>query len=88
MITSLCPVLGQTHGQMYKGKCPGHLVTPYGRELKISFVGTKPYISFNPIGGSEFLVVKVLAEKFKFKPLFIPNDTFYGMDHMVRFLKG
>ena len=94
MTTCLCPVLGKTHGQTYNGLCRGQFQKPYGKELKISFIGTGPYINYNPIGGSEFLLVKILAEKFKFKPNFIAersydiveqNGTFYGMLHRVRF---
>ena len=93
-ITCLCPVLGKTHAHIYNGLCPGHFQTPYGKELKVSFIGIEPYINYHPIGGSEFLTVKILAEKFKFKPKFIPakafdtieqNGTFYGMLHRVRF---
>ena len=92
--TSLCPVLGKTHAQTYNGLCPDHFQKPHGKELKISFIGTGPYINYNPIGGSEFLLVKILAEKFKFTPKFIAersydiieqNGTFYGMLHRVRF---
>ena len=61
--------------------------------MNISFIGTKPYITYNPIGGSEFHVVKILSEKFKFIPKFIPersfdivnhNGTLSGMFHKVR----
>ena len=54
----------------------------------------RPYISYNPIGGSEILIVKILANKFKFIPKYIPetsydavnqNGTFSGMMHRVRF---
>ena len=86
--------MGKTHAQTYNGVCPGHFQMPYGKELKISFIGIKPYINYDPIGGSEFLIIKILAEKFKFKPKFIPekaydtvnrNGIFYGMLHRVRF---
>ena len=91
--TSLCPTLGKTHAVPYIGPCPKHLVNPYGKELKISFIGTKPYISYNPVGGSDFLVVKILAKRFRFSPKFIPersfdivrnNKTTYGMLYKVR----
>ena len=66
---------------------------PHGKEINISFIGVKPYITYNPIGGTEFLIVKILANKFKFIPKFIPeksydivnhNGTPYGMFHRVR----
>ena len=53
----------------------------------------KPFISYNPVGGSDFLVVKILAKKFGFSPKFIPeksydivrnNSTTYGMLYRVR----
>ena len=93
-VTSLCPVLGETYAQIHNGSCQVKLQMPHGKELKISFIGTKPYINYNPIGGSEFLVVNILAEKFKFRPKFIPekafdivkqNSTVFGMLHRVRF---
>ena len=91
--TSLCPTLGKNHAVPYIGPCPKHLGNPYGKELKISFIGGKPYISYNPVGGSDFLVVKILAKKFRFSPKFIPersydivinNKTTYGMLYQVR----
>ena len=66
---------------------------PHGKVINISFIGTKPYITYNPIGGSEFLIVKILANKFKFVPKFIPEKSFdivnyngslSGMFHSVR----
>ena len=91
--TSLCPTLGKKNAEPYNGKCPKHLQSTNGKELKISFIGTKPYIFYNPVGGSDFLVVKILAKKFRFSPKFIPersydmvrnNGTTYGMLYRVR----
>ena len=68
---------------------------PYGKEINISFIGSKPYITKDSIGGSEFLIVKMLAEKYKFIPKFIPersfdnakhNGTLSGMLHRVRLI--
>ena len=90
--TSLCPTLEKTHAVPYIGPCPKHLGNPYGKELKISFIGFEPYISYNPVGGSDFQVVKILAKKFRFSPKFIPersydivknNSTTYGMMYRV-----
>ena len=90
--TSLCPTLENTHAVPYIGPCPKHLGNPYGKELKISFIGFKPYISYNPLGGSDILVVKILAKKFRFSPKFIPERSFdivknisttYGMLYRV-----
>ena len=91
--TSLCPTLGKTNAELYSGQCPKHLQSTHGKDLKISFIGIKPYISYNPAGGSDFLVVKILAKKFRFSPKFIPersydmvrnNGTTYGMLYKVR----
>ena len=91
--TSLCPVLGRAYGQKYNEPCPLHLQLPYGKQLKVSFIGTKPYIDYDPLGGIDFLIVNMLAEKFKFQPKYIPeraydivkeNGTIYGMLHSVR----
>ena len=91
--TSLCPILGETHAVSYNGTCPNHLQNPSGKELKISFIGFIPYIAYNPVGGSDILVVSILAKKFGFLPKFIParsfdtittNATTYGMLHRVR----
>ena len=82
-----------THAEPYSGPCPMQLQSPHGKKLKISFIGGEPYITYNPIGGSEFLVVKILAQKFQFIPEFIPersydivrnNGTTYGMLFRVR----
>ena len=60
--------------------------------IPISFIGIVPFIKFNPLGGSEFMVMKILAEKFGFTPYFLPerafdvtraNGTTYGMVHRV-----
>ena len=93
VITSLCPVLGKRNAEEYKGFCPSHLQIPFGKTLDISFIGFRPYIIYNPLSGSDFLVTKILAKKFGFIPKFIPaksidtiqnNQTTYGMVHRVR----
>ena len=91
--TSLCPTLGKTNAELYSEQCPKHLQSTHGKELKISFIGSEPYISYNTVGGSDFLVVNILAKKFRFSPKFIPersydivinNKTTYGMLYQVR----
>ena len=66
---------------------------PNGKLLPISFIGIVPYIKQNPFGGSETLVIKMLAKKYGFLPSFIPeraydvtkaNGTTFGMVHRVR----
>ena len=91
--TWLCPTLGKTHAVLHNRLCPKELGNPYKKELKISYIGASPFISYSPVGGSDFLVVNMLAEKFKFIPKFIPersydlvssNGTTYGMLYRVR----
>ena len=93
MTTSLCPTLGKAHAQVFEGSCPSSLESPQGKELKISFIGETPYIIPEPLGGSEIDLTQILAQKFKFRPKFIPersfdpveaNGTIYGMFHRVR----
>ena len=83
--TSLCPTLGKMYAQEHSGACPGYLQEPYGKTLNILFVGLPPWIIYNPLGGSEFIVTALLAKKFHFVPNYIlwdpleDNDlTFYG----------
>ena len=69
--TSLCPTLGKTYAQVYPGVCPLPLQEPFGKELNISFFGFSPFITYNPVGGSAFIVMAMLANKYKFIPNFI-----------------
>ena len=90
---SICPVLGKIKAQFVMGACPKHLQTPFGKHIKVSFFGTNPYITYKPIGGSDFHVMKFLAKKHKFIPKFVPeprlqaifpNGTKYGLIPSVR----
>ena len=63
------------YAQEYSGACPQHLQEPYGKILNISFIGTPPYIIYNPLGGSEFIVTALLAKNFHFVPNHIPALT-------------
>ena len=98
VLTSLCPTLGQMNPQQHKGVCPLHFQEPFGKTLNISFVGIAPFITYNPVRGSEFMVMKILAKKYQFIPKFIParswdnvhrgNKTIiYGMVHWVSLTK-
>ena len=68
-------------------------MAPKRKTLPISFIGIPPYIKKNPFGGSETLVIDMLAKKYGFLPSFIPeksydvrraNGTSFGMVHRVR----
>ena len=82
------------YAKEYKGACPSHLQEPFGKTLKVAFIGAVPFITYNPIGGSEFIVTNLLAKKFRFIPKYSParswdtvqvNNTSYGMVHLVSF---
>ena len=49
----------------------------------MSFVGTYPFITYNPIGGRDLKVIAALAKKFRFLPNLIPMATFDGMAQHV-----
>ena len=92
-ITSLCPVLGKMYAQVYRGMCPWHTESPLQKEIKVSFFGTPPYITRNPMGGTDFTVTRLFAKKHGFIPEFIPaktvdvvnsNGTKSGMFHQVK----
>ena len=64
--------------------------------LKIFFIGTAPFVKYPKdyceLGGSDFLVMKVLAKRHKFNPNFLPaksydiaeaNGTKYGLLYQV-----
>ena len=91
-IISLCPVLGNMKALAYNGMCPGHTKSPFQKNIKVSFIGLWPYIVYNPIGGSDFILTRIFAKKHGFNPLFIPAKTFnavkfngttIGMIHQV-----
>ena len=95
--THLCPVLGKTFAEVHYDSCLPEMQHPNGKTLPISFIGIVPYIKYNPFGGSEPLVIQILAKKHGFQPNFIPekafdtsrqgkwkaNGTAYGMLHRV-----
>ena len=93
-LISLCPILGEQHAVIQEGHCPPVLQNPRGKLLQISFFGPLPYIKYHPsIGGSDFIVAKILAEKYRFRTKFHlernaevvdKNGTKHGMLHSVR----
>ena len=80
------------YAQVYPGACPVHLQEPFKKTLNISFIGPSPFITYNPVGGSAFIVMALLANKHKFIPNYTPakgfgiveeNNTKFGMLHKV-----
>ena len=89
----LCPGLGIEYAEISEVRCQAGLQNPFGKTLPISYIGISPFIKRNPFGGSEPLVIEILAQKFGFYPKFVPerawdvtrkNGTTYGMVHRVR----
>ena len=82
----MCPALGKLYAQKHTGKCPLKFQEPFGKVLKISFIGVPPFITYNPVGGSDFIVMRILANKFQLIPKYIPARTFIGMAQQVNIL--
>ena len=93
---SLCPTLGKKYALIYHDTCPAHLQKPDNKILPVFFIGINPFIKspqvYGKLGGSEFLVMKVLAMKHKFIPNLIPakgfdihetNGTKFGLVYQV-----
>ena len=93
---SLCPTLGKKYALIFHGTCPVHLQQPANKVLTIFFIGPPPFIKYpkdyGKWGGSEFLVMKLLAKKHKFTPNLLPaksfdivetNGTKHGLMHQV-----
>ena len=78
------------YAEEFKGSCPSHLQEPFGKTLNISVMGIPPYITYNPLGGSEFILTDILAKKFSFIPKFVPTTSFPDYFDQVRnyFLQG
>ena len=84
--------MGKRYAQIFDRACPKDLQNPHGKELNVSFIGTPPFITYKPVGGSDFLLIQLLAQKFRFVPKFVPekakvmvksNGTNYGMAYAV-----
>ena len=95
-LTSLCPTLGKMYAQEHIGVCPLHLQEPFKKTLRISYIGGPPFITNNPIGGSDFILTNLLAKKYHFLPKYIParswdkvekNNRTFGMVHWVSFCR-
>ena len=64
--------MGQRFAQFHNGLCPKDAQNPAGKSLQISFIGPIPHITYDPIGGSDFLIISLLASKLQFLPKFVP----------------
>ena len=88
--------MGKRHAEVINGLCPRHLKSPYGKNINVSFVFSRPFSIFPPHGGSDFLIIKVLAKKSGFVPTFVReqfadsikiNGTTNGLIHRVSLIK-
>ena len=72
IVTSLCPALTKRYSVLISGMCPPDLQNPRGKVIPISVVGVYPYVVYGKekewVGGVEFQVIDVYAEKFGFTP--------------------
>ena len=79
-IISLCPTLGQMYAELQTGICSSICQSPVRKILPVSFIGPYPYIKYtNPFGGSDFMVMKIFALKFGFRPTFHPERSYPAM---------
>ena len=83
-MTSLCPTLGKKYVQIHEGICPLHLQKPANKVLKVFFIGPFPFVKYpkdyGKFGGSELLVMKLLARKHKFTAKLLPAKSFEIME--------
>ena len=70
--------------QEYKGVCPLHFQQPPGKTLNISFIGFPPFVTYNPRGGSAFILIAMLANKYGFIPNYIPAKSMKHHENSVR----
>ena len=86
IVTYLCPVLGKPYAEEHDKMCPTELKQPSRKILPISFIGVMPFITYNPFGGSDPMVIQILAKKHEFMPNFIAEQGGYDvMVHRVRY---
>ena len=64
--------MSKKYSVLVTGMCPSDLQNPRGKVIPISVVGAYPYVVYGKdkewVGGVEFQVIDVYAEKFGFTP--------------------
>ena len=75
-IKSICPVLGKSDVELkLGGECSSTYQNPVGKELAACYVYVgPPFITIEPLGGSDLLVLEIFAKKFKFSYNIQPAD--------------
>ena len=82
-VHSLCLVLGERHALIVTGLCKEKFQNPMRKKINISFYYA-PFWSTNPpLGGSDFLLIKLLARKSGFIPKFIHERNIEATIHSV-----
>ena len=74
------------YAHVYKGVCPLHFQQPSGKILNISFIGFPPFVTYNPLGGSAFILMAMLANKYEFIPNYIPAKSMREHENIVRII--
>ena len=84
--------MGKRHVKTVSGPCPLHFQTPMGKDIIISFFPPVPWSKNSPLGGYDSLTIKVLAQKWGFRPILTPewfvesvkmNGSTHGLIHSV-----
>ena len=67
-IKSICPVLGKSDVELkLGGECSSTYQNPVGKELAVCYAYFgPPFITIEPLGGSDLLVLDIFAKKFNF----------------------
>ena len=72
---------------MYNGICPVHLQSPFEKELQVSFIGGRPFITYDPIGGSAFTVTRLFAKNMDSSPYSYQQGLLMWQDLMEQHLE-
>ena len=87
--TSLCPVLGKIHAQVFHnhGSCLHYTKNLFGNKIPVYFIGVPPFIYFKTGSGSDFNLAKILAKKYAFNMEFHPAKISSELVQIVRLAK-
>ena len=87
IVTSLCPALAKKYPVLVSGMCPQDLQNPHGKVIPISVFGGYPHVVYGRdkewVGGTEFQVIDVYAEKFGFTPELIKATGYDGEGSVI-----
>ena len=84
----LCPIIGRIKPLIQSDMCEISYVSYKYKKLRIGLFGISPHLIFDGgIDGTDVRLIKLLAEKLKFKPDVVIPRTFAQGENMVRKLK-